>query len=234
MMTMMIMLTLTIILIGPNFRLYLLFVFLLTWFIFANYGGQSQRDVIEATFSQLYIAVFLLLLVSIARDWWKDVKVGSQMFLEFLISPVQESVRSDNLAKDTIKGKLDTSSPKLLLQLVNSWSDSHLSIKMFYRLPPIGRTSFFALVLLFCSFPPVSNPPSLCCLVFSSSGSTSPSSVKDSNETGLPTWKGLQKTNCLQGARPVGRLSEALHLELGERLGDADDRPCYLDPDTEH
>ena len=120
----MIMLTLTIILIGPNFnrnlRLYLLFVFLLTWFIFANYGGQSQREVIEATFSQLYIAVFLLLLVSIARDWWKDVKVGSQLFLEFLISPFQESVRSDNLAKDTIKGKLDTSSPKLLLQLVNS------------------------------------------------------------------------------------------------------------------
>ena len=80
MMTMMIMLTMTIILIGPkfnpNFRLYLLFVFLLTWFIFANYGGQSQREVIEATFSQLYIAVFLLLLVSIARDWWKDVKVG--------------------------------------------------------------------------------------------------------------------------------------------------------------
>ena len=81
------MLTMTIILIDPNFncnlRLYLLFVFLLTWFIFANYGGQSQREVIEATFSQLYIAVFLLLLVSIARDWWKDVKVGSQMFWSF-------------------------------------------------------------------------------------------------------------------------------------------------------
>ena len=174
---MMIMLTMLIILIipnfNPNFRLYLLFVFLLTWFIFANYGGQSQRDVIEATFSQLYIAVFLLLLVSIARDWWKDVKVGSQIFLEFLFSLFQESVRSDNLAKDTIKGKLDTSSPKLILQLVNSWSDSNLSIEMFYRLAPIGQTSFSALVFRYCSFPPVSNPQSLCFSVFWSSGKRS-------------------------------------------------------------
>ena len=62
-----------------NLRLYLLFVFLLTWFIFANFGGHSQRETIEATFAHLYIVVALLMVVSIARDWWKDVKVSSSL-----------------------------------------------------------------------------------------------------------------------------------------------------------
>merc|ERR1719510_1137517 len=49
------------------------------------------------------------MVVSIGRDWWKDIK---------------ESVRSDNLSSGTIKGKLDTSSPRLILQLVSSnWPD---------------------------------------------------------------------------------------------------------------
>lgn len=64
-----------------NLRLYLLFVFLLTWFIFANFGGHSQRETIEATFANLYIVVVLLMVVSIARDWWKDVKVSSTLSL---------------------------------------------------------------------------------------------------------------------------------------------------------
>ena len=101
-----------------NLRLYLLFVFLLTWFIFANFGGHSQRETIEATFANLYIVVVLLMVVSIARDWWKDVKVSSTLSLTNQ-SLFQESVRSDNLSSNTIKGKLDTSSPKLILQLVN-------------------------------------------------------------------------------------------------------------------
>ena len=59
-----------------NLRLYLLFVFLLTWFIFATFGGHSQRETIEATFAHLYIGVALLMVVSIGRDWWKDIKVN--------------------------------------------------------------------------------------------------------------------------------------------------------------
>ena len=47
---------------------------------------------------------------------------GELIFVKSMSSRVlfQESVRSDNLSSNTIKGKLDTSSPRLLLQLVNS------------------------------------------------------------------------------------------------------------------
>ena len=55
--------------------------FLLTWFIFATFGGDSQREIIEATFAHLYIGVALLMVVSIARDWWKDIKVNQSLNL---------------------------------------------------------------------------------------------------------------------------------------------------------
>merc|ERR1719323_1497478 len=41
-----------------NLRLYILFVFLLTWYIFVNFGGASQREVIQTSFYWMYAVVF--------------------------------------------------------------------------------------------------------------------------------------------------------------------------------
>ena len=58
-----------------NLRLYVLYTFLLTWFIFTEYGGHSQRAIIGETFFGLYIGLLVALVISMVRDAWKDIKV---------------------------------------------------------------------------------------------------------------------------------------------------------------
>eukprot|EP00095_Tigriopus_kingsejongensis_P004014 snap_masked-scaffold5_size1054832-processed-gene-0.1 protein:Tk04014 transcript:snap_masked-scaffold5_size1054832-processed-gene-0.1-mRNA-1 annotation:"transient receptor potential cation channel protein painless" len=60
-----------------NLRFYLLFVFILTWYIFERFGGKSLRDSeaqdIPALFI-LYAAFALVLVAFILRDWAMDIK----------------------------------------------------------------------------------------------------------------------------------------------------------------
>ena len=44
-------------------------------FIFAQFGGHSQQENIGNTFLGLYIGLVVLLVFSMARDCWKDIKV---------------------------------------------------------------------------------------------------------------------------------------------------------------
>ena len=48
---------------------------LLFRFIFAQFGGHSQQENIGNTFFGLYIGLVVLLVSSMARDCWKDIKV---------------------------------------------------------------------------------------------------------------------------------------------------------------
>jgi len=95
-----------------NLRLYLLFVFLLTWFIFSNFGGESQHENIEKVFRGSYIAIFTLLVCLMVRDWWKD---------------IQDALRAESLAtsaKNSINPKLNINSPKMILQIfASNWLD---------------------------------------------------------------------------------------------------------------
>ena len=95
-----------------NLRLYLLFVFLLTWYIFVNFGGVSQRDSIQHTFYWSYLVFFSLLVIMIIRDWYQD---------------IQDALRAESLgasSKNCIKPDLTISSPKLLLELIAcNWID---------------------------------------------------------------------------------------------------------------
>lgn len=102
-----------------NLRMYLLFVFLLTWFIFVNFGGTSQRENIQEVFSWLYIATFTLLVTLMVRDWWKD---------------IQDAMRAESLAgsgKNSIKSDLNINSPKMILQVIASnWVDICMIVGM--------------------------------------------------------------------------------------------------------
>ena len=95
-----------------NMRLYLLFVYLLTWFIFINFGGLSQREVINSTFYHGYIFVLTSLVTMVIRDWYKD---------------IQDAIRADSLAnssKNTIKPAISVNSPKMILEmLAYNWID---------------------------------------------------------------------------------------------------------------
>ena len=95
-----------------NFRLYSLFVYLLTWFIFVRFGGISQQDNIQSCFYWLYVVVFSLMVVMIVRDWCKD---------------VQDAVRAESLAaslQNRIRPELSVNSPKMLWQLLlSNWVD---------------------------------------------------------------------------------------------------------------
>jgi len=102
-----------------NLRIYLLFVFLLTWFIFVNFGGTSQNANIQEVFHGLYIAIFTLLVGMMVRDWGKD---------------VQDALRAESLAssgKNNIQPKLNINSPKMILQIIASnWVDIVMIIGM--------------------------------------------------------------------------------------------------------
>eukprot|EP00092_Neocalanus_flemingeri_P034714 GFUD01037775.1.p1 GENE.GFUD01037775.1~~GFUD01037775.1.p1 ORF type:complete len:1056 (+),score=250.31 GFUD01037775.1:1102-4269(+) len=102
-----------------NLRMYLLFVFLLTWFIFVNFGGTSQRASIQEVFHWLYIAIFSLLVILMVRDWWKD---------------VQDALRAESLAstaKNSIKPDLNINSPKMMIQIIASnWVDIAMIVGM--------------------------------------------------------------------------------------------------------
>ena len=96
-----------------NLRLYILFVFLLTWFICVNFGGVSQTEVIQQTFYWLYVAVFSGIVAMVVRDWYKD---------------IQDAIRAENMTsnckQNTIKTDLTISSPKLLVDmLAYNWID---------------------------------------------------------------------------------------------------------------
>ena len=95
-----------------NFRLYALFVYLLTWFIFVRFGGSSQQENIQRSFYGLYVLVFSLVVLTVVRDWCKD---------------VAEAVRAESLAAslhNTIRPALSVHSPKLLWQLLlSNWLD---------------------------------------------------------------------------------------------------------------
>ena len=95
-----------------NLRLYLLFVYLLTWFIFINFGGISQRGVINSTFYHGFVFLFISLVLMVIRDWYKD---------------IQDAIRADNLANssnNTIKPAISINSPKMILEmLAYNWID---------------------------------------------------------------------------------------------------------------
>merc|ERR1719474_2656380 len=95
-----------------NLRIYLLFVFLLTWSIFSKFGGESQHANIEKVFRGSYIAIFTLLVCLMVRDWWKD---------------IQDALRAESLAssvKNSINPKLNINSPKMILQIfASNWLD---------------------------------------------------------------------------------------------------------------
>lgn len=102
-----------------NLRMYLLFVFLLTWFIFANYGGASQQQNIQQIFFLSYAALFTLIVIMMIRDWWKD---------------VQDGLRAQTLAnsaKNSINPKVNVHSPKMIFQVMASnWVDLVMIIGM--------------------------------------------------------------------------------------------------------
>ncbi|XP_023324174.1 transient receptor potential cation channel protein painless [Eurytemora carolleeae] len=66
-----------------NLRLYLLYVFILTWFIFEQFGGVGQKPAIRDAFFVLYIALCILTTLLIIKDWTRDLK-------EIISSPQKE------------------------------------------------------------------------------------------------------------------------------------------------
>ena len=95
-----------------NFRLYSLFVFMLTWFIFVRFGGSSQQSNIQRCFYGLYVVMFSLLAIMIIRDWCRD---------------VGDAIRAEKLAAshhNNIRTELNLNSPKLIWQLLlSNWLD---------------------------------------------------------------------------------------------------------------
>ena len=60
-----------------NLRFYLIFVFILTWFIFENFGGERIRDPVDGhvKYGHAIFGLFGLFIVSFTiRDWSMDVK----------------------------------------------------------------------------------------------------------------------------------------------------------------
>eukprot|EP00090_Calanus_glacialis_P022890 TRINITY_DN35239_c0_g1_i2.p1 TRINITY_DN35239_c0_g1~~TRINITY_DN35239_c0_g1_i2.p1 ORF type:complete len:1056 (-),score=229.38 TRINITY_DN35239_c0_g1_i2:74-3241(-) len=120
-----------------NLRMYLLFVFLLTWFIFVNFGGTSQNASIQETFHWLYIGIFITLVFMMVRDWWKD---------------VQDALRAQSLAstaKNSINPKLNIDSPKMILQIIASnWVDIAMIIGMSFIFILNQRDLYIPIVVL--------------------------------------------------------------------------------------
>ena len=60
-----------------NVRFYLLFVFILTWYIFENFGGEAIRTVGKDTipfWHLLFIIFAVLIFIFVLRDWIMDIK----------------------------------------------------------------------------------------------------------------------------------------------------------------
>jgi len=57
-----------------NLRLYFLFVFLLTWYIFEHFGSFTYSKITNSVFYALFIVMFVAMFVYMVRDWVSDVK----------------------------------------------------------------------------------------------------------------------------------------------------------------
>ena len=121
-----------------NMRLYLLFVYLLTWFIFITYGGSSQREIINSTFYHGYVLLLIFLVMMVIRDWYKD---------------IQDAIRADSLAnssKNIIKPAISINSPKMILEmLAYNWIDIFMIALSSTMLGLTAHLSTLIIVLLF-------------------------------------------------------------------------------------
>ncbi len=78
-----------------NLRFYLIFVFMLTWFIFESYGGKTIKGEKERTMSSwhtLFGILSLTLFLSILRDWTSDMR--QKLRAEKIRDPEGEAVLS--------------------------------------------------------------------------------------------------------------------------------------------
>merc|ERR1719474_2309265 len=57
-----------------NLRIYLLFVFLLTWYIFEHYGSYTYSKLSSNVFYAIYIVMFAAMVIYMVRDWIHDIK----------------------------------------------------------------------------------------------------------------------------------------------------------------
>ena len=57
-----------------NLRIYLLFVFLLTWYIFEHYGSYTYSKLSSNVFYAMYIVMFAAMVIYMVRDWIHDIK----------------------------------------------------------------------------------------------------------------------------------------------------------------
>jgi len=57
-----------------NLRLYFLFVFLLTWYIFEHFGSYTYSNLTDTVFYVLFILMFAAMVIFMVRDWVYDLK----------------------------------------------------------------------------------------------------------------------------------------------------------------